>query len=304
VLNFIGTRPNVEPAGTAKQHATFSGIDPIHQPRYTFAMKDISARQAGLALLTATSLLLSGCLLSSDHESRGVNLSDAMNASASGDRSDLGGQRSNYHYEDSGTASSDSDSGSSGGVDAEFVTYDKHEYAWQIPVDIRYEVPFSGDFERLTHITLTPIAFESEEAFLGLYLGGARVDFESGSLPDQATDSAWMAEAGLALRLYLNSSRNGLSPYVGCSVGYQVLVWDYRNPIFVGGDVIDSDYLSGIEGTLVLGVSTRRDSHFSVFGEVGVGATVFLCETGQGFENDVFDDFGFVSVKAGVSFKF
>jgi hypothetical protein len=267
-------------------------------------MKVVSLRHAALALLTAASLLLSGCLLSSDHESRGVKLSEAMNASARGDRSDLGGQRSGYHYEEPATATENSSEGSSGRGDLELVSYDKHAYAWQIPVEIRYAVPFNGDFHHLTHITLTPLAFESEDAFLGLYLGAAAVEFNSGSLPDQATDGAWMAEAGLALRLYMNSSRNGLSPYFGCTAGYQALVWDYRNPIFAGGDVIESDYLSGVEGTIHLGISTRRDSHFSVFGEVGVGATVFLCKTGKGFENDVFDDFAFFSFKAGVNFKF
>ena len=35
-----------------------------------------------------------------------------------------------------------------------------------------------------------------------------------------------------------------------------------------------------------------------------MGGTVFLDATTQGFSNDVFSNFGFVSVKAGVSVKF
>lgn len=268
-------------------------------------MKATLPGHAGLAVLTVASLFLSGCLFGPGHESRGVNLSEAMNASASGDRSDLGGGHNHYHYDDPAVESdtSDSDSPASSG-DMELVSYDKHEYTWQILADVRYDVPFGGDFERLTHITLTPVAFESEEAFLGLYVGAADVKFDSGSLPDQATDDTWMAEGGFALRLYMNSSRNGISPYFGGNIAFQVLMWDYRNPLFVGGDVINGDWLYGVGGSVVLGVSTRRGSHFSVFGEVGLGGTMFLCETVEGFSNDVFDDFGFVSFKAGVTLKF
>ena len=83
-----------------------------------------------------------------------------------------------------------------------------------------------------------------------------------------------------------------------------LLNWDYRNPIVAGGETIQSDSLEGAEGSVAFGISTRRDSRVSFFGEVGVGGTVFLDTTTRSFENDVFSNFGFVYVKAGVSVKF
>jgi hypothetical protein len=82
------------------------------------------------------------------------------------------------------------------------------------------------------------------------------------------------------------------------------LNWDYHNQIYAGGDAIQSDSLAGAEGTLALGISTRRDSRVSLFGEVGIGGTIFADTTTQGFNNDVFHNFGFLSVKAGLSVKF
>jgi len=109
---------------------------------------------------------------------------------------------------------------------------------------------------------------------------------------------------GLTYRRYLNSSRTAISPYVGANLGFEVLVWEYRNPIVSGGDTIRHDDLSAGQGAVVFGVSTRRDKPLGFFGEVGLGGTLFFSETDQGFKNDVFDNYGFFSVKAGLSFKF
>jgi hypothetical protein len=41
-----------------------------------------------------------------------------------------------------------------------------------------------------------------------------------------------------------------------------------------------------------------------LFGEAGVGGTVFTDQSVQGFNNDVFHNFGYFSVKAGLCVKF
>ena len=130
---------------------------------------------------------------------------------------------------------------------------------------------------------------------------GAR---EPGSLPDSAVDRSWMLESGLTYRRYLNSSRPAISPYISANVGYLLLNWSYHNQIYACGDAIQSDSLNGAEGSVAFGLSTRRDSRVSFYGEVGVGGTAFADTTNRGFINDVFHDFGFLSFKAGVSVKF
>ena len=151
---------------------------------------------------------------------------------------------------------------------------------------------------------MTPASLENDHNFFGVYVGGAIVEFESGSLPDLATKCPWMLEAGLAYRRYLNHPRTFLSPYFTARVGYQMLAWDYRSPIVVGNETIHGDFLNGVEGYVGFGVSTMRDSHWGLFGEVGVGGTAFLGATNHGFDNDVFEDFAFVSFKVGLSIKF
>lgn len=225
-----------------------------------------------------------------------------MNASATGDRHDLGGSSSGGgHSSDVDVAVSGSSGDSTGFAGT---SYDKREYNWQILADVSYSTPFNSDIESITHFTLMPFCLEDERNFLGAYVGGATVEFKSGSLPDNATKNPWMFEVGLAYRRYLNSSRTAISPYIGANLGFDLLLWDYRNLIVSGGDTIKRDALGAGQGAVVFGVSTRRDKPLGFFGEVGLGGTLFFTKTGEGFENDVFDNYGFFSVKAGLSFKF
>jgi len=254
-----------------------------------------------LAFVLILPLLLSGCLFSHESESRGVKLSEAMESSAKGDQRDLGGSSSGGDSSTEDTVTSSALADSTGVFGA---NYDETEYVWQVLADVTYSTPFNGDIQGITHFTLTPICLEDERNFFGLYLGGAAVKLKSGSLPDLGTKDPWMLEAGLTYRRYLNSSRNAFSPYVGGNLGYQLLLWDYRNPIVTGGETIKHDALCAGQGSVVFGVSTRRDKSLNVFGEVGLGGTLFFSATEQGFENDVFDDYGFFSVKAGLSLKF
>jgi hypothetical protein len=257
-----------------------------------------------LRLSGILSVLIVAGLLSINSNAHAANLSDAMKASASGDQGDLGDDDKDDNSDSSYCDDDDSDSGGLVGGDFAAVSYDDSEHLWQLALDVRYEIPFESDIEPMARFTLTPLAFEGDTDYLGLYLGWAAVDFKSGSLPDLGTVDAWMFEAGLTYRHYLNTPRNGLSPYLGCSLGFQSLNWDYRNPIISGGEVIERDWLNGMQGAIFVGVSTLRDSHFSLFGEVALGGAVFFCETGEEFSNDVFDDFGFVSFRTGVNIKF
>jgi len=254
-----------------------------------------------LACVLTLPLWLSGCITPEEHESRGVKLSDAMNASASGDKRDLGGNRS---YEPTPDADATVSSDMVGGFDFAGVSYDNRDYFWQVPADVSYSMPFNGEIQGITHFTLTPFSLESERNFLGLYVGGAMVDLKTGSLPSRAVDNTWMLEAGLTYRHYLSPARTGFSPYIAASAGYVWLNWDYRNPIVAGGDTIQSDSLGGGEGSIAFGISTRRESRVSAFGEVGLGGTIFSDTTSQGFDNDVFHNFGFVTFKVGASLKF
>lgn len=259
-----------------------------------------------LAFPLVVPLFLSGCVMLPDQQdSRGVKLSDAMQASASGDHHDLGGSSSNYNYPEPGDSTPSAQAtGDSGGGTITMVSYDKNEYDLQMVADTSYSLPINSQFESITHFTLTPLAYEDERNFLGIYVGGADVQLKSGSLADRATDRTWMLEAGLTYRLYLNSSRTALSPYLAASAGFTWLNWSYRSPVTADGETFQSDSLYGGEGTLAIGLSTRRDERVSFFGEAGIGGMFFAPVTVNGFDNDVFNDFGFLTFKAGLTVKF
>ena len=269
--------------------------------RYSSAMRvNGLPKPIKLICLLMLPLFFSGCTLPGDSASRDVKLSDAMRASANNDRRDLGGDSSRDNSPDVDVRVA----GDAAGADFIGASYDKKDYAWQVPVDVSYALPINSSFAGITHFTLTPLSIEDEENFVGVYVGGALVDFKSGSLPARAVDQTWMLETGLTVRHYLNSSRTAFSPYLAASAGYALLYWDYRNPVIAGGDTISSDCLSAVEGSIVFGISTRRDKWVTLFGEAGIGGTVFWNTTNQGFDNDVFHSFGFLSVKAGLSVKF
>jgi hypothetical protein len=266
-----------------------------------------------LAGLLALPFFFSGCEIFPDQQdSRGARLSDAMQASATGDRHDVGGNSSPDYFSstsDSSSSSASSDNNSSGGGGGgggmdPIVSYDKKEYDWQMLADTSYSLPINSDFESITHFTLTPIAVEDEYNMFGLYVGGATVQLKPGSLAERATDRTWMLEAGLTYRRYLNNSRTTFSPYISASAGFTCLFWSYRSPVTSGGETFQSDSLYGAEGTLAIGISTRRDYRLSAFAEAGIGGTIFAPVTVNGFDNNVFNDFGFLNFKVGASLKF
>jgi len=254
----------------------------------------------------AGSLVLTGCLAYNEgNPARGVPLSQAMESSAGGSRGPLHGNSASETqiYEGSEDNANDSTSTSEGGGFS-LVSYEKRDYDYQALADTAALVPFNGEIQTLTRFTLTPIAVEDDYNYLGLFVGGDVVELQPGSLPDRAIDNIWMFEAGLDYRRYLNQAHVFISPYVSLGLSYQLLSWSYRNPVLINSETVQSDSLEGMGGYAGFGVAFNRNSHLSFFGEADIGGTVFLSQTIGGFDNDVFSDFGYFMVKAGLCLKF
>jgi hypothetical protein len=257
-----------------------------------------------LGVLFAMSLSLTGCL--SDYGSsgsRGVSLSQAMESSASGSREPLhgSGSRGTYTPVDASvgvvvTTESRGDTAGPGLWGEDF--------ALQMPMDVAYSVPFNGEFQSITRFTLTPLCAENDRFHLGFFLGGDVVGLKPGTLVDNAIENAGMFELGVAYRRYFNPAHAFVSPYISANIAYQLLFWDYRNPVDVDGEEIQSDVLEGVGGYVGCGIAFNRNKRLSFFGEAGVGGTAFLPQTVRGFDNDVFSNFGYFSVKAGLCIKF
>ncbi len=248
---------------------------------------------------------VTGCLTDfGDHGSNGVSLSQAMQASASGSREPLHGSGSGESHPSVDVDINAGASASDGGMAVLGAGPGDSDFSWQVPVDVAYSVPFNGQFQSLTRFTLTPLCVENDRCSLGLFVSGDIVDLKSGSLAASAIDDTWMLESGISARLYFNRAHAFFSPYFSANLAYQVLFWNYRNPVYVNGEQVQADAVEGMGGYAGLGLAINRNSHLSFFGEAGFGGTVFVDQTVQGFNNDVFDNFGYFTVKAGLCVKF
>ena len=246
--------------------------------------------------------MLNGCLTGVDESpSRGIALSDAMKTSAAGGGpvSTSGSSSSGGSYSTVGV-----DAGAGASFGDGFVEHDDRSYAWQMSGDVGSAITLNSPIQSLTRITWTPFSVEDEENYGGLYIGGDGVTLWPGSLADQAVVHAWMFETGLTYRRYYGPSHAFINPYLAVNVSYNLLGWDYRNPIVVGSDVIRWDTLNGVGGYVGVGLTLYRSGPVTLFGEAGFGGIVFDHVTGQGFDNDVFSPFGYFSVRAGLSIKF
>ncbi len=278
---------------------------------YWIAMHRVFNR-SGVRLFSVSllPLLVTGCfVVTPEHRhrshSRGVNLSDAMHAAATGNQPPLNtGESRRIHSSfspvesggasvmatTSGTAASDARSGES--VEGVVISLSGEQL-----------IPFENYIRGSSRVALN-LGLEEEFYYLGLSAGVGDVQFRSGTLPDLATEDSWTFDLGLVGRVYFTEPHTFISPYLTAGIYGQALRWEYRTPVITGGDVISSDAVAGGGGFIGAGLTMERGEFFSVFGEVRVGQTWFESETAEGFRNNVFDDHGYYSFALGLSFKF
>jgi hypothetical protein len=172
-----------------------------------------------------------------------------------------------------------------------------------MPIDASYLFPLNGPIASVARFSISPMLAGKRDA-LGVYVAGGFADLQNGSLADRGANNLDMIELGLTYRHYFTRPQTFFSPYVTASMGLQGWQWNYRNSLLVDGETVDGDGLAAFTGNVGLGLAIRPNHRCSLFTEVDFGGVAFAGETGQGFHNDVFDNFGYVSVKAGLTFKF
>ena len=250
-------------------------------------------------------ILLTGCF-GGNSATRGVPLSEAMSASASGNRANLA--RNNSYPEPShshntelafavaatGAEESASDSSPDFNADESFV----------MSFSVEEVFPIANDIRSISRLELIPLSFQDEENYFGIYIGGGDVKFNSGSFPDLAIADTWMLDIGVIGRHYFTPPKTFLSPYLTGGVYGQVLMWDYRTPLNYNGEIIQSDSIFGGGGFVGIGLSVARKEHLGIFCEARLGFNLYDDATMQGFYNDMFDGYAYVSLRAGVCILF
>jgi len=263
---------------------------------------------SGLFFGGAVAILLTGCFGGSS-TTRGVPLSEAMAASASGSSANLADKSTHHDSGRTDTYAIDL----SGEVktpethDSPDLSLDRDSLSLRgfvISAAVEEVFPIGNDIRSITRLEVVPLGGQEEDYYFGLYLGGGDVEFESGSLVDRAITDARMYDIGLVGRHYFTPPKTFLSPYVAGGIYGQILHWNYRTPLNYDGDIIHSDDILGGGGYIGFGLAMARKEILSVFCEARLGATFYDDATMQGFYNDMFRDYAYVSLRAGVSIGF
>ncbi|MGC3961256.1 MAG: hypothetical protein QM813_26015 [Verrucomicrobiota bacterium] len=235
---------------------------------------------------------------------RGVPLSEAMAAAVAGDTSER------THVP------ADHDSGASiGDTQPPIITTEaapetlprrriEPDYFTVVSFSIEEVLPIANDIRNMTRLELMPVGIQDAENFAGLVFGGGNVEFNSGSLPGRALSDTFLLDIGLVGRHYFTPPKTFVSPYFTGGVYAQALCWDYRTPLNYNGDIIHSDFILGGGGFIGFGLSVARKEYVGIFCEARLGMTLYDDATMQGFYNDMFEGYAYVSMRAGVSIQF
>lgn len=164
-------------------------------------------------------------------------------------------------------------------------------------------VPFENYIRGITRVAVEAGGGD-EYNYLGLSVGIGSVAFRDRSLPDLAVDNSTTLDLGVNYRRYFTPAHTFLRPYAAAGVYAQMLSWEYRNAINIGGDIIERDAVGGGGIYGGAGLLMNVSQHFQLFGEARVGETMLDGGTSEGLRNNVLDNYGYYSFKAGVSVRF
>lgn len=253
----------------------------------------------------AVAILLTGCF-GGNSATRGVPLSEAMSASASGRPANLARNRSDPEPSHSPNAELSFAVAATGAEESSSDSFDNFdsEDSFVMSFAIEQVFPIANDIRSISRLELIPLSFQNEATYAGLYVGWGDVEFQSGSFPDQAVSGTRMADLGLIGRHYFTPPKTFVSPYLTGGIYGQILMWDYRSPLNYNGEIIQSDSILGGGGFVGLGLAVARKEILGVFCEARFGVHLYDDATMQGFYNDLMEAYAYVSLRGGVCLKF
>ncbi len=170
------------------------------------------------------------------------------------------------------------------------------------------------DFYGFNHLNLSFGGDISEEgrAEFSLGLGWAPVQ-KTSYLNQSIKDGILIANLSLQYKGFLTPPYTFMGSYFLIGGGYSHLFWKYENSIqadeyddygnIIGTDTISNDSLGGLDLFCGLGFNIVQTKNFQLGGELVPGIIVWYWETVQGFDNDVFDPFGYVKFRLVLNFN-
>jgi hypothetical protein len=176
--------------------------------------------------------------------------------------------------------------------------------AVSVSLGFDYRQPVGGDFRSLYLGRLTWDLSGARHHAIGISLGAGSVHLKSGSFAEAVAHDPIILEAAAHYRYYLTHQHVFFRPYAMATLGINSLYWAYRDDVESGGSTTSWDAVLGLSAAAGLGVVFNVTQNFQVFGEAAFGGLAFGGTTSHELKNEFFDDFAYVTIHAGLGWRF
>ncbi|HUU44271.1 MAG TPA: hypothetical protein VM118_00950 [Acidobacteriota bacterium] len=156
--------------------------------------------------------------------------------------------------------------------------------------------PLRGDdFYGFRHGMFTVGGFISERVKLEARAAGVNVPIQKTSyLSKSLEDGVALLQLGAAVKFFTTPQHTFMGQYFVAGLNWTYMGWDYKNPISVGDETIETDWLKGLDLYVGLGWNLIQADPFRLGLEATPGLIFWTGTTSEGFDNDVFDTFYYV----------
>lgn len=173
-----------------------------------------------------------------------------------------------------------------------------------ITFGLDYRYPLTGDYRSIYVGQVMLEMLSAGHHGLAWSLGAGGVHLKRGTEAFAVAHDPVILETALHYHLYFTPSEATWRPYGSFKLGLNTLHWDYRNPIYSGGDRVGWDSLLGFDAYVGVGLSVNLTSGLQCFAEMGYGGIGYGDTTTREKKNEFFDSFGYVAIKGGVGWRF
>lgn len=194
---------------------------------------------------------------------------------------------------------------------AELPTQEKNESAWKPPAEaqylsggIDYRYPLTGDYKSYYGARIFMEMFATRHHAFGMEAGAGSLRLKPGSVPDRGAHDPALFDFGFFYRLHFTPPNVLLRPYGTVHLNFGTMLWDYKDDPVSDGESYWRDSVLLVDAYVGAGLVVNATKRFHLFGEMGYGGMAFVGATRNDFENELFDDYGYVAIKAGLGLTF
>jgi hypothetical protein len=162
----------------------------------------------------------------------------------------------------------------------------------------------NGDYDAVVDGTLSLEFRALGYGWGNVSLGGGSLGLKSGTSAAAVAHDPAFLQWGIGYRQYFTPPHTLLQPYVGASLSFLWVTWDYREDMESGGDTVRGDSMQGADARLAAGLSLRVFERCHVFGEANFGGMGFMDVTNAELRNDWLKDFSYVGLRVGLKLVF